>query len=121
MENLEQLQKDWIEAKTEETKANLKRLEIEQQILNIIPDDTKKVGDISISKTKTIKWNQEQLKKIIKKHKLELLFETETEYKAKKELFDKNKNLSPLLTESAIKDLNKILEIKENKPTFSLK
>ena len=118
---LESLQQEWIEAKNEESKANIKRLEIEVQILNLIPNDKKKVGEISITRAKTIKWNQEKIEEVIKRHKLEAMFETKIEYKAKKELFDDNKNLSALLTKVATKDLEEILEIKDNKPTFSLK
>ena len=114
---MEELQQQWLFFYKAEKEAQQNKIEIENKILALDEKPTL----LKIAKSTKVEWEQDKLQEIIEKHNIEDLFDTKIEYKAKKELFDENKNLSCSLPEDIREDLSQILTIKEGKPSFSMK
>lgn len=117
MTELNKLQNEWIKAHNKEVEWKNKKIEIENKILSLgeTPDNLK------ITRTKNIVWEQDKLTEVIEKNHLENFFEKTITWKAKGELFDKDKNLTQLLPNNIRNELEEIYTLKENKPTFSEK
>lgn len=114
---MEQLQQQWLDFYTAEKEAQRSRIEIENQILALFEKPTL----LKVTNSTKIEWEQDKIGNIISDNNLEQFFETKIEYKAKKELFDENKNLTILLPEEVRTKLNEVLTIKAGKPSFSMK